>query len=362
MGHAAAQGLDPDKIKKILHFNTLSDEQFIAQTDLFKDSPQGDKLLAYTIRLPKGWKKGSGERLSEAKGRTGDKNEIHRILGKVGKYYGPQVVEFPSHIEIEALGLDYDISARNWFLNYILSNGYTLEGMEQINKNRIEGLYVLVQGDTSYVVRTIAQINGPRMVLASYYLPEKQWDAEKAIQEKVVESFQFDRPEQVRAEATHTYPFLDLLRFDYPASWRLLAPNIDSVEGMDARLMNSKDDKIINGEIDLHIVSTGVDTTLAEEVQGLRKNLGAMGLKIGSLIEVPADYNFHKHIYYNRVEVYEVRSKGSTTNDVELWLAIMVEDRYYYIISMITPGRNKDFLMWARNIESFQTVIETIRP
>jgi hypothetical protein len=39
----------------------------------------------------------------------------------------------------------------------------------------------------------------------------------------------------------------------------------------------------------------------------------------------------------------------------------MIEDRYYYIVSMITPGRNTEFVRWARNIEAYREVIESFR-
>jgi hypothetical protein len=254
---ARAQGVDPDKVPKIPHYTTLTEAQFETDSAVHKDVPQGDKYLAYSIRLPKGWR-ASSDSVSNAaalSAAAGDKKKANqRLLGKVGEYLGPLNGDFPSRIVIEAMSLDYDISARNWFLNYVLMNGFTLQGMDVIDKTRIEALYVMVEGDTTYVVRTIAQINGPRIVLASYYLPEASWNTERAVQEKAIESFTFDNPEQVRIEQTHTYAFLDLVRFDYPQSWKLLAPNIDSIDNMDARLISSKDDKTLNGESDLHLV------------------------------------------------------------------------------------------------------------
>lgn len=358
---AEAQGLDPSRIKKMPRFTTLTVEQFENQSDLHEVSPKADKFLAYQIHLPKGWQKASSDKTIDLK--KGDEAHVsHRVLGLIAKYYAPQTMEISSEVVIQALELDYSISARNWFLNYVLANGYTLLGMDQLSTTRIEGLYVLVKKDQSFIVRTVAEINGPRMVLTSYQMPEEKWDVEKAIQEKVITSFRFLHPEKPRMEPAHTYVYLDLLRFDYPQSWQLTAPSVRAVEGMDVRLVDvTVKDNTLNGQVDIHIESTDADKTLAQMIKDVRGAVKSLGLEIGDIIEAPNDYTFHHHVYFNKVEVYEVHSRDNEHGSYELWLAIMIEDRYYYVVSMITPGRNNEFVRWARNIEAFRSVIESFR-
>jgi TfoX/Sxy family transcriptional regulator of competence genes len=359
-GLASAQGIDPAKIKEIPTFTTLPQEQFEAQSDLHTATPSGDKYLAYSIRLPKGWQKASGDKLIDTTSGSQD-HLTHHVLGRIAKYYAPQTMDISSYIDIEALALDYNISARNWFLNYILANGYTLLGMKEVQENHLVALYDRVVRSQSYVVRTAAQINGSRIVLMSYSMPEQNWDDEKATQEKVVDSFQFLNPEKASAEAARTYVYLDLLRFDYPQSWQLMAPSVNATEGMSVRLIDSKDRETLDGQVEIRVESTDSDKTLAQQVQDLRNNLKTEGLEIGGLIEAPTDYKFHNQIYFNKVEVYDAHGRDDEFGTQELWLAIMIEDRYYYIVSMITPGRNHDFLKWAKNIESFRTIIESFR-
>src|SRR6185436_16982245 len=192
-------------------------------------------------------------------------------------------------------------------------------------------------------------------------MPEQKWEEEKALQEKIMASFKFLNPEPMRGESAHTYVYLDLLRFDYPQSWQLLSPNVNSIEGMDVRLLDSKDKETLNGEIDIHILSVDSDKTLAQQIQDLRTAVRNQGLEIGTLLDSPSDYKFHRHIYYNKVEVYEARGRDNEFGVQELWIAVLLEDRYTYIISMITPGRNTDFIKWAKNIESFRTVVQSFR-
>ncbi|MDB5491210.1 MAG: hypothetical protein JWO78_1059, partial [Micavibrio sp.] len=311
-----------------------------------------DKFLTYTMRLPSSWTKadlGSGD--------TG-KN----ILGDIAHYDGPATLEARSRLIIQATELGYDITARNWMLNYILSRGYTLQGMRVVSDKRIEAMFIYLDHDISYVVRSVAEINGSRMILLLYYVPEIHWNEEKGYQTLATKSFKFLAPEKARVETVRNYAFLDLLRFDYPSSWRLQAPNILSTETMSAKIINSNDNNILNGQIDVNIISTELDTTLPEEIKKVQKAMDTRGLVIGKLIEQPKDYKPQSQVYYSRIEMYQANDKNKELVDYEYWIGVLIENRYYYIVTMLTPSRSSDFFVWARNSEAFRTVIESLRP
>jgi hypothetical protein len=364
-GKGMAQTIDKNIIKVVPHYlDELSEVDFLAQTQPLKEEPLGDKFLSYQMRMPLGWTKSTSTEREGLIGNTNANNGLSaRILGIVTKYYGPNRIDNVDFFQIEAMNLDYELSVRNWFLNYVFTRGFTLQGMEKVGEQAIEAQYVTLVDDAAYVFRVRAEANGPRVVLISYAVPEKYWEKERGMQERVIRSFQFLSPEKSVNQNTRTYAFLDLLRFDYPAGWRLIAPNIYSTDGMDAKLISTQDKKTVSGEIDLRIISTELDTSLAEEVGYLKEDIQERGLKIGSLIEVlDGDFTFKDHILYNRVEVYEAKDESRKIQDHEMWLAVLVEDRYYYIITMLTPGRNSDFYTWAKNSEAFQVVVESLRP
>lgn len=349
-----AQFYEAGKIKPVPEYE-ISKEELLSTTDEFADVPFGDKFLAYKVRLPKGWTKRQSDVTTNA-------DISKKLLGEIARYYGPNAPDARSYFVIQAAELDYEITAKNWFMNYILSRGYTLQGMTTVSDKRIEALYVLLDKDQSYVVRTVGEVNGSRMILSMYFVPEARWQAEKVLQAQAMKSFQFDSPEKVRVEQTRTYAFLDLLRFDYPASWRLLAPNIYSIEAMDAKIVNASDDSILNGEVDVHVVSTELDTTLAEEVKNVQKSLETKGLVIGKLIEQPQDYKIHDHVYFSRIEVYMANDPNKELVDYEYWIGVLMEDRYFYIVTMLTPARNTEFYVWARNTEAFKMLVQSLRP
>lgn len=348
------------------YLSEMSQADFEKATNEVEEKPKGDRYLAFRVRLPKNWVR-SGDKVESGNASTSETSGVklsRRLLGKIVKYYGTKSFAAPSRFEIQALNLDHQITAKNWFLGNILSSGYTLQGMKVIDKGKIEALYIVVEDATSYVVRTIATINGPRMILASYYVPEAQWEKERAMQEYALKSFTFLDKEESSIEVTRTFPFADLLRFDYPASWRLVAPNISNIEEMDARLIKAEDAQNLIGEISLRIISTEMETSLPQEINYLKANIHSMGLEVGDLIEAPSNYKFKPQVNFARVEVYkaEANRNNASLREHEYWLGIMAEDRYYYIVSMITPARSLDFYNWAQNTEAFQMVIESLRP
>lgn len=291
-----------------------------------------------------------------------EKGLSRRLLGEVASYHGPVKFGSNSKIDIFALELDHEITARNWLINHVLSNGFSLRGLSVVNDRRVEAAYITLVGDTSYFVRLIAEINGPRIVLVKYSVSERYFQEERSWQQYALESFKFTNPEKNRIEMTRTYNFLELLEFEYPASWRLVAPNIYSVDGMEAKLINTKNEKTLSGEIKIVIVSTELDTSISQEVKYAREDLEAIGLTPGKLLGVIDNYEFNPFILFDRVEVYEANDPKNRIVDHEYWIAVMLEDRYYYIVTMLSPGRDADFYGWARNTEAFQTVVESFTP
>jgi hypothetical protein len=336
-------------------------EEFQAKTRVFEDTPNSYETMAYSLRIPKEW-----EQVKAKEKEEGDKDVVgessRNILSEVVRFYGPSLLDARTYFTMTLYDLPQEITAENWLLNYAQQNSHPLQFMTVISEKKAEALYVTVEGDTSYVVRALAEMNGNMMAYLAYAIPEQKWKDERPFQDHVLRSFAFKEHLERQVEERRTYAFLDLLRFDYPSSWRLMAPSIYSIEAMDAKIINSIDEKIVKGEIDVHVVSTELDTTLAEEVKVLQKAFEGRGLVIGKLIDQPADFKSNDHIYFSRIEVYQANNKEKTLIDHEYWIGILMEDRYFYIVTMLTPARTIDFYTWATNTEAFETVIETLRP
>lgn len=358
-----AQNFNLDKVSEMPHFNEMPAREYVSNSVLFREKPKYDEHLAFEVRLPKEWTKAS-DSYSHWDNEVLDKTqeaEPKNLVGKIAKFVGPKNQEQVSYFEVRAVALEKTVTVKNWLLNFMLENGYNLQGVEVHSENKVSALYVHVEEDRTYIVRSIAQLNGRRIVMASYFLPDLRWQEERAAQERSVDSFHFLATKMETIETSRSYSFLDLVSFDYPISWTLSSPQIYSVEGMDVKLLNSRDNKTLDGEISIYIMSTGMETKLSEEVKFIKDELQNKGLEIGELIERKKDYQFNDHIYFNAVEIYKVKSEEAGLINYELWFAILAEDDFYYLVTLLTPERNQEFYTWAQNRESFKMVIESFR-
>ena len=362
-----AQTIDPESIKKIPRFDELSDEAFETATREVEETPQKYPFLAFTLRIPKNWERSD---LSEEKG-AWDPDSLSQekssdflnrsILGLIAKYSGPSRFGIRSFIEVRAKELTRIISARNWFIHYILTNGYSLEGMEVIGENRVEGLYVQIIDGVSYAVRVVCVLNGSQIVLMSYYMPVSEIQNEKAVQEKVVGSFSFLNPEQADVTLTRTYSFMGVMHFDYPYSLRLPAPKVYSFSEMELQLINASEGNAnVFTSIDIHVLAYNKVKSLSAEIVKLKQKMEEKKIKIGELYDVYKHYEVGDNIDFHRVEVYKAEGLDKKIVPHEYWVGILRDDTYFYIISMLTTGRTSDFYTWAQNVEALEIIFKSI--
>lgn len=396
-GGAGAAVVDLKKINEIMRFDTLDEPSFEAQSFVHHEKPEGLDILSYQIRLPEGWAANpSGEALKQyentPEGRLGiaeiertynlvdlKKNWSENVetveesgaldarwLGTVARYYGkPELGEY-SRIEVFVQELEGDISARNWFLRYVTERGFSLEGMEVLDGGRVEGLYIQVVKDISYVVRMVVEVNGPYVVLVSYAMPMRFWKRERALQEKVLGSFSFDTVNKERLSAVTEFSFAGYAYFDYPSRWKRSKMAISSQNDMEVSLYNNSLAGELKGEITVRLIGRDANISLGDEISSMRDRVKENdALFVDELMEkIDAERFFkaHETITVFAAETYNVKGLDQRLADYEYWLAVLVDDDYYYVITMLTIGRDSGFYDWALNSETFELIVETMRP
>lgn len=337
----------------------LLQSYFESRTDLRNEVPAGDAYLAYNVRLPKEWEKSTDAGLRNY---TLNAN----VAGEVARYYGPPQGDKRSMFTVKALQLDYEITVRNWFINYILSNGYTLQGFSQPAEDRVDALYVLVEDGQSYVVRALFQLNGRRIVLAEYYVPYDLWHQEKSMQQSCIASFALLNFDKSVIEILDTYNFLDLIEFQYPISWNLRASAIRSIDQMGVTLVNASKSGQMNGFIDVGVMSSEIIGMKEDEIADKMSKKMIDGIKtrtgfdVGNKIEDISDYKFSPGIEKAQVQTFEATGNTERIVNYEIWVALLSEEDYRYYIVMVTPARKDEFFTWARNGKAFQRIVESI--
>jgi hypothetical protein len=353
----------------------MTQEEFEAETILHEDVPLGDEALSYKIRLPKGWEQPEGIGISNY-------TLSDKLLGEIAVFYGPPKMYMRSRFTIEALALEYQLTAEQWFIQHLLRNGYTIQGMEVINDKRVEALFFVVEKDVTYVVRSIAEISGKRAVLAQYFLPTRYWNDEKMLQSEVMKSFSLLQPDVEDAEDMKKFYILDIAEFLYPSSWELKAEPIRSIDRLEVEIRSSakrkriqqKDDwkksraqrerdqeeRTLHGRINVQLVSNFVAESLEDEIAKLKTKVLGTSLVAGNLIETQDSFIYDDAISFGETNVYEAVDENSELLEYEIWFTVMGAGDYYYFVTLLTPSRDDDFFVWSRNTQTYKFVVENL--
>jgi hypothetical protein len=358
-------GLDLNRLKPLTKIEFMPAEEFYRQTVVTEDIPYEDKHLAYQLRLPKGWKQMVVEnkvdlgRLSKLDTKDGTVLS-QRVLGAVARYVSAPKDHLRSYFTIEAQELTYEISARNWFINYIVQNGLTLEQVGEGDENEVEAIYINVEGDQTYVVRVRAIKNGGRMIIARYAVPASQYEQDRVQQAQVLDSFRLTNKENTKIEELETYGFLDQSFFFYPESWSLSAPFLRSINRMRATVYHSTTNQKLDGQIKIFLTNKDLDSKRSDEVEFYKKEVQVPGYALGGLIEKP-EFEYHPDMVFGITEAYEYEAQELNLLDYELWFSFLESDQYFYVVTLLTPARHADFYTWARNIEAYRIVLKEVR-
>lgn len=353
---AVAVGLDLKKIKPLTEIDFPPEEEFHEKTQLIEEVPYNDESLSFKVRLPKEWQSSADLTGST----TAQGNLGQQALGVLVKYISPPKDHLRSFFTMEALQLTYEIGARNWFINYVISNGLTIEQVGTESERQVEAIYFEVQGDTTYVVRVKAIINGSRMVMARYYLPQEHYQDDWILQGQVIDSFELMNREETGVEELKIHGFLDQSFFDYPVSWTLSAPLVKSIDRMKAMLYHNTVVGKLDGQINIYLTNKQIGTTRAKEVAFYKEKFKIDNYELGKFLDEPK-LEFHKDMAFGVTQVYEMNPQVANMMKYELWVSVMEGLDYIYVISLLTPARTEEFYTWARNVEAYKLIIKGMR-
>ncbi len=355
---AAELAIDLDRIKPLSELDLIPAEEFENQTSVIEAMPYDDEFLAYQVRLPEGWQETTVN--LNAINIKDEGGVAQNVLGVVSRYVSPAKNYMRSIFTVEAVELIHEIDARNWFIHYILKSGLALEQVGVEENGEVQAMYIEVQGDVTYAVRVKSVMNGPRMVLARYYVPVELYKEEVIQQAQVIESFELINRQDVNIEPLKVHNFIGQSYFDYPESWRLNAPRVRSVDRMDAQLFHRKKNGKMAGQINMFLVSKSLDTTRSKELSYYKDQFNIEGYQVHKLIEkIEADY--HENMNFGVTQAYSMKSSSSQLVDYELWVSVLENENYFYIVSLFTPSRKDDFYTWARNSKSYKLLLSNIR-
>lgn len=312
--------------------------------------------LYFTMNLPKDW---TADLLPEGK-----KDMTTRILGDIARFSSPMIGTKKLRVVVQAVNIDHEISVANWLKNYILTGGFAPDGdviVKQENARRASIYFVSLEGGESFYNYITAQLSGNLMMLARFETPQSLREYAHFLQKKTIDSFALTYPKEGTIEEQKAFTMMDSVKLGIPASWEIVAPNFKDMNRLHVQFHNKSATGSIDGFIMLHAIRRHRATTLMKEVDELKKYFDtALDVDITDLVSSTTP-EANNRFLFKRYEIYNVTSRRKSQSKQDVHLAIL-GDREWYIIMFLVTMREEDRLYpWARNVQSFQEIIKTIK-
>lgn len=349
--------------KPMPEFDLPTQEQFIEATTAISKKPYGKDELSYSMRISKKWEEGVDKTASNF-----TLNE--ELFVTLSTYYSKPTIDGRSRIEIEALNIESPLTARQWYVQYLLEGGYTTEGFVVHNPDKVESLMVVMEGDASYYLRTLVMVNGAKIFMVKYYVPTVYIQQQAIMQQLVIDSFELETPTSRRYEEMVKNRFLDIAEIQYPKEWKIYIDPIRDAHHLGGRILNvrtvvsddARSKPATEGKLYVRITSSSVKNTLVEEMASYIKKLKGEGILIEK--RIPEDYVFEydEAMDFALTEVYSVIDGSDSTGEYELWYTVMVGGNYYYFLTLLTSSRNELFATWAENTQYYKRILTKFRP
>lgn len=347
---------------------TLQRADFDKQTILVNETPLNDPKLAFSVRLPPAWKKINTSSVS-AISNTPD------VLSTVTEYVSPDAADTRSFFRVRVATLPFAISAKNWLLKFIVTNNYTLQGLDEVNEKRIAAQYVYVEGGIQYVSRSVMMIKGNRVILVEMIMPVSVWSEKRDVAVWSMITFKLtDTNNKDPMEVMIEHNMADVLKFSYPKSWLIHKEPIRSIERMSAILVNvrggSEGRKIesvsdimaleLDGRMDITSFTKKDPQVLATEMSALKNKISNASFELGDYLGEFKIEGLNKNILQSRTDIYKISSSKLRIVDYELWITVVETGNRYVIIQTLSIGRHNDFYAWARNYEALQLLMKSL--
>lgn len=336
-------------------------EEFEKESTFFKDMPDGNKLLAYEVRVPKGWKQQ----------KINDISNSSALLNDVGFYYGPNRIDVRSSLRVSSQKVDKLMSAEHWFINYLMGYSYTIQGYKRINELRVEAEYVKFDHGKTYYVRANILRNGGRIILTEYMVPVEYWDEEKSYAVWSSILFKLRYLEGTITGGVKSQMFLDISRFSYPLEWEIRYSDIRSLDIMRIELALIRVSEYADSSGRLTTVTSDDGTLLVSAVSNYedgdvirekRQHLNRIeeqGFILGEELPVEEEFYVSDELEVKEVKTLEFTGPRKGYISYEMWFIQLRSGGYDYIVSMVTPSREDSFDIWADNIGSLKLILNS---
>jgi hypothetical protein len=361
------------KNSKMPDGSAISAKDIEEKTQLTQQVPFGDNELEFQVRLPKNWIMSEFARY----GLPGEAN--YTILTNFARYFGPAIEDQRPFLWVEVEREHRYMTAETWARAFMIKRGIAPQGFQIISPTEVQVLYVDMRDYQSYAVRSLFHIEGDTMVLVSFGVPLQSYKDYKDMMPVTLNSFHILNPIKRQIEEIKEESLLNVVKFQYYASWLIKNEFTDStlrpsVELHNPQLVNNEKNDVLQGLILVNAwrkspqySATQSMSTIADRLQELSMVIKeplsppkALPLREGYTSIVQAPYTAMVNTYIRKDQFDIIKSEESKTSQ-EVWITTLDNGYYIAYLTLITPLQGTNYLVWAQNMAAYELLINSIQ-
>ena len=353
--------LQAQELQAMPQAEKLTQQEFMDMTEPVVRVVEQDPQTSFSFRVVPEWTEIGDDKL---------KNYVSqgRLYGDVAVFVGPLTSQGRARFEVTSEELTSALYLKHWVIDRIIKNGYTLISIEEKPDGRMEALYIIFKDGVTNVTRSLFKVNGKRILMATYMIPQDLYKQYKDQQILTLENFRFTENDREYAEDVKTYAYLDKRKFEYPQSLIVNSSDIISEDEFTIELLLRDQQNFIKGNFRVDIYARDQeDFDLKQKVADLLNAWDENKLERRDLIE-KKKYDTNENITYQNIDVYGMSVKSSEYLKYEedpitqeLWLGILADEEYYYVVSLVGVARDIDIISWSRNARAYEMIIRSLR-
>lgn len=336
--------------------------------------PFGDKTMEYVVRMPNSWATSN----FALYGLPGE--EDYTILTNIARYFGPAIEDARPFFWLEVQKLKRYITAEAFTRAFMLNRGIAPQALVVKSENEAEALYVDVRDLRSYAMRTTFKIEGHYMLMSSVGVPIESYSDYKDMMGLILNSFDLVNPPEGQIEEILDYKLLNVLRFRYYASWlpknefaqTAIRP---SVELHNPQEVNNPNGDLLQGIILVNAwrLSAAFDEKapmqeIKDRLQGLSMVLQddevqpTQDLPIrDSFVSIKQTLHMALVNRYIRKDDFDIIKSEETKTRQEVWITVVDNGYYRNYLTLITPLKDTNYIIWARNMAAYELLIKSLQ-
>lgn len=333
----------------------MTREFYDENSEEYQKEVPDETLLEHKFRLPNGWTDMSGA--NKALGFSSD------VETKLSSFVGLPNMYARSSFSVLVLTLERESDLLHWYYTYMSAKGYSVTGMKAMDGGaRVEAESIKMNVEATFVVRSVAILSGDKVVIAEYAVPDPFWQEQRDDALWSIASFDLLFRDDKTIEPRKEFSILDIVKFNYPASWDIRVPKLTVVDELSAAAISTNSLGELDGRIDSFFLASHVGGSREENLDMYKKKYkDIVSFSIGDHMEIIDNVDYHKTISAGRIDVFNALSPdGESETGYEIWMTILESDIYDGYVFMNTVGRNVDFMTWSKNQKSYKIMVESM--